>query len=504
MNSGMQKDQKNKDKKANPWKIAVLITTGIVLLFTLYLLIRFLPDNVEHQITEEDHFKYGTTGGERLAGIPVGIWNALPGLCKMHLPDGDFPNGYDVFGFIYEKDKKFPVGSSVRRNAGMDRVFFNCAACHAGLVRTSMDAEPELVLGMPSNTVNLQAFQDFLFKCVTDERFNPIDILAEAEKAGADYDIIDKVTIGVVVVPVLKDLLLLLRDRFSYMEELPKFGPGRYDTFGPAKMLLNWDMQALPHAEKIGVVDYPSIWNQAKRKGMQLHWDGNNVSVEERNRSASFGTGAMPVTLDRQSIKRIESWLWDKALPPKYPLPIDRDLAARGKKIYQNLCMDCHGKTGEDFNGKYVGQVVPIDKIATDRNRLDSYTYDLAVNQNTLYAGFEKERFTHFRKTWGYANMPLDGLWLRAPYLHNGSVPTLRDLLSPAANRPKKFYRGHTVIEATDLGFVHSEPFERGRKLFLIDTAIRGNGNGGHDGQKYGTELGDVEKNALIEYLKTF
>lgn len=502
MNDDKQPDQKS--KKPNPWKIAVLIVVGFVLLFTAYLLVRFLPDSVEHQVTEEDHFKYGTTGGERLAGIPVGIWNAIPGLCKKHLPEGDYPHGYEAFGFIYENDKQFPVGSSVRHHVGMDRVFFNCAACHAGLVRTSTDAEPELVLGMPSNTVNLQAFQDFLFKCVTDERFNPIDILIEAGAAGADYDIIDKVVVAVVVVPVVKDLLLLLRDRFSYMDELPKFGPGRYDTFGPAKVLLNWDMQSIPHAEKVGVVDYPSIWNQSKRKGMNLHWDGNNTSVEERNRSASFGTGAMPVTLDRHSIKRIENWLWDTALPPKYPLPIDTDLAAKGKNIYQKYCMDCHGKSGDDFSGKYVGQLVPIAKIATDRNRLDSYTYDLAVNQNTLYAGFEKERFTHFRKTWGYANMPLDGLWLRAPYLHNGSVPTLRDLLSPAAKRPVKFYRGHTVLNGADLGFIHSEPFELGRKLFLIDTTVRGNGNGGHEGVEYGTDLSDAEKDALIEYLKSF
>ncbi|MBL4907804.1 MAG: hypothetical protein JKX94_10165 [Sneathiella sp.] len=497
-------DNKKEKIKYNPWKMGVLICLGLMSVFALYLSMRFMTDSVDYQVTEEDHFKYGSTGGERLAGIPVGIWNALPGLCRRHLPKGDFAHGYEAFGFIYEKGKDYPVGSSIRRHAGLDRVFLNCATCHAGLVRTSSEADPMLVLGMPSNTVDLQAFQSFMFNCVTDERFNPIDIITEAEAAGADYDLIDKITIGVVVAPLVKDLLLLLRDRFSYMAELPRFGPGRYDTFGPAKVLMNWDMSKIPPAEQVGVVDYPSIWNHSKRLGMQLHWDGNNISVEERNRSASFGTWAMPVTLDRQSIKRIENWIWDKAQPPKYPLPINLELSKKGAVIYQALCRDCHGENGQDFTGKFVGEVVPIKQIGTDRNRLDSYTYDLAVNQNTLYAGFEKDRFKHFRKTWGYANMPLDGLWLRAPYLHNGSVPTLRDLLSPAAERPQIFYRGHTVLDSKDLGFVHTKPTEKGRILFRIDTRVRGNGNSGHEGFIYGTELSEPDKAALIEYLKTF
>ena len=69
------------------------------------------------------------------------------------------------------------------------------------------------------------------------------------------------------------------------------------------------------------------------------------------------------------------------------------------------------------------------------------------MNQNMIFAGYGEERFSHFRKTFGYANSPLDGVWLRAPYLHNGSVPTLRDLLEPSDQRPKTFYRGYDVYD---------------------------------------------------------
>jgi hypothetical protein len=236
---------------------------------------------------------------------------------------------------------------------------------------------------------------------------------------------------------------------------------------------------------------------------MWLHWDGNNNSVEERNRSASFGTGAIPPTLDRPSIKKMETWLND-AQPPDYPYPIDQVLVARGAPIYAEYCARCHGETGKKFAGELVGQVTPIEQIGTDRHRLDSYSAELCANQNLLYAGYPKDRFSHFRKTFGYANQPLDGIWLRAPYLHNGSVPTLRALLNPASKRPKVFHRGYDVYDPKNVGFVSDVAAEKDRRYFEFNTALPGNGNFGHEGKIYGTELSSDAKEALIEYLKTF
>ena len=142
----------------------------------------------------------------------------------------------------------------------------------------------------------------------------------------------------------------------------------------------------------------------------------------------------------------------------------------------------------------------PIDKIATDRHRLDSYTYEFAANQYTLYPDSEY-RFTHFRKTQGYANHPLDGIWARAPYLHNGSVPTLRALLDAPEARPRRFYRGYDVYDPDGVGFVHDVAEENGTRFFLFDTTLPGNGNGGH---VYAVDLTDAEKDAIVEYLKMF
>jgi hypothetical protein len=260
--------------------------------------------------------------------------------------------------------------------------------------------------------------------------------------------------------------------------------------------------KASPH-ELIGVSDFPSIWNQRQREGMQLHWDGNNTRLQERNLSAAFGTGATPPTVDHAALKRVEDWLQDLK-PPPYPYAINRQLAATGAVVYKEYCADCHGQSGQDFKGPEVGHVTPIEKVATDHGRLDSYTYELAVNQGSLYTGYEQYRFKNFRKTQGYANMPLDGLWLRAPYLHNGSVPTLRDLLEPSAARPKVFFRGYDVYDRDKVGFRSDVAEEGGRKYFRFDTAVAGNSNVGHEGARYGTELPASEKAALVEYLKTF
>jgi hypothetical protein len=342
-------------------------------------------------------------------------------------------------------------------------------------------------------------------------------------------------------------------------------GPGRVDTFNSPKALFGFDMygEGVDPRELNGNVDFPSIWYQKARRGMHLHWDGNQCSTDERNLSAAFGTGATPATLDKDKLIRVANWLWDQAEPLPFPADrIDGGKLPRGEQIYDHYCRACHGNGSPPFrtpgDGSGVGEVVPIHRIGTDRGRLDSYTPALATNQGSLYAGFPEKgeeycrryresicdpsvpdeeferiraeflddcypaRFSHFRKTNGYANAPLDGVWLRAPYLHNGSVPNLRSLLEPAGNRPQVFYTGYDLYDYENLGFVTkpacsadqpegwcTPPGSGERHVpdglgWRFDTSLPGNGNSGHEGREYGTELSDEDKQALVEYLKTF
>jgi hypothetical protein len=206
------------------------------------------------------------------------------------------------------------------------------------------------------------------------------------------------------------------------------------------------------------------------------------------------------VTVDHDNLKRVRDWIWTLP-PPKYPFAIDQGLASRGEPVYQKLCTNCHGdhrfRDGV-ITGSQIGRVVPIAQIGTDPYRLNSYTVAFAANQYSLYPD-SAYRFSHFRKTNGYANHPLDGIWLRAPYLHNGSVPTLRDLLEPPERRPKVFYRGYDVFDQANVGFVSDGP--EAQDFSRYDTNLPGNGNSGH---VYGTTLPEEDKRAIVEYLKTF
>jgi len=281
-----------------------------------------------------------------------------------------------------------------------------------------------------------------------------------------------------------------------------QWGTGRVDTFNPYKALqFNWRLQDLPPRELTAASDFPSLWNQKPREGMDLHWDGNNNSVDERNLSASLGAGATPVTIDHPALQRVKDWIWTLP-PPAYPFDIDGALAARGEELYRVHCVSCHAdvrfRAGVVEPGWQVGRVVPLDRIGTDPGRWNAYTLTFASNQYSLYPD-SRYRFTRFRKTAGYANHPLDGIWLRAPYLHNGSVPTLRDLLDPPESRPKVFHRGYDVYDPLKVGFRTDVAEEAGRKYFPFDTSRPGNGNGGH---LYGVKLSDGDKKALVEYMK--
>lgn len=495
-------NQKGRFCRICPWIVgvsvlALLIVAGYVLIIINY-------DHAEQYTDRAERFKYGSTGGERASGFPFWIWEVLPQVCPDKLPGP----GYASLGLLYEPGKTLPIGVSSRRVTGMDRVFLNCAVCHASTVRDTPQSPPRIVLGMPANGFDLMGFKEFFFSCAADARFSPeiivpqIQALRKQRQQGS-LNWLERRLIYPAAIYIMRDRLLMLKGRFVFSDRQPPWGPGRVDTFNSAKAIFNYPWDKADPAELIGTADFPSIWNQGPRRGMQLHWDGNCALMEERNRSAAFGTGTTPPTIDHDSIKRIETDLLDFK-PPAYAYPIDAALAARGAPIYARYCAECHGKSGSDFSGEYVGKIAPIEEIGTDRWRLDSYTYTLAVNQGTLYAGYEQYRFRNFRKTYGYANMPLDGLWLRAPYLHNGSVPTLRDLLEPVAQRPKVFYRGYDVYDPVNVGFVSTVASEGARQYFLFDTAVPGNGNQGHDGERYGTLLPAEQKAALLEYLKTF
>ena len=530
-----------------------IVCAGLVLIIFLIATLvywRYVAETPVDYASDAEHFKYGSIGSDSDGGIPYWIWRVLPQLCTDHLPDpAAFKAlpveqqtglaGYRQLGFLVEEGKDRPIGFS-KRQVLLDLVGLNCAVCHTSTVRVSEGMDPgkiypgtyptyldgskerALVLGMPANTMNLQAYFGFLFNCAADPHFT-VDNVMSYIAANTKLGLVERIFYRQAI-PVLRERLLLRRGQLGFFTQMPPFGSGRVDTFNPYKAMVF----GFPYDGTIGTADFPSIWNQRPRVGMHLHWDGDNQSVFERNISASLGAGATPASLDMPRMLRVAYWIGSpdpRAQPspeeqaqaikaarsqpvpqpgelpvPKFPFLIDAELANAGKAVYQRECAACH-----DWQGEYIGKVVPIAEIGTDSYRLDSFTQELINNQNTLGAG-KWWRFHNFRKTHGYTNMPLDGIWARAPYLHNGSVPTLWDLLTRPQDRPKQFHRGDDLYDLVNVGFRSDrKASDDGRMLFEFKVeqngeTVKGNGNGGHT---YGTELPEADKKALLEYLKT-
>lgn len=499
-------EQANKRRRWTRFLVIAALLAG-----ALYYLI-FENTYVVAYEDDRRHFMYGSIGSEIANGLPYWVFKALPVLYQEELG----PKGYRRFGFLYEsEDADLPIGVSRRIVQGIERVWLNCAVCHVGTYRESPSSDPVKLYGAPANNLRLYEFIQFLRRVAADSKFTADNVVRaiDSEAVGGDLNFLERALYRYVIVDRVRDGLLDVRNRLGFLDRQFDWGPGRVDTFNPYKAIqfnFPMDRDHITEIELNGSSDYPSIWRQAPREGMQLHWDGNNTSVAERNLSAALGAGVTPVTVDRDSIKRLESWIWDLPAPP-FPkaAEIDAGAAEKGRKLYADYCADCHGMGAGDGGYDYdtarygrLGRVVRLSDIATDRGRWASYTENFAAAQNLLYAGYPW-RFSQFRKTEGYASQPLDGIWARSPYLHNGSVPTLRDLLEPADNRPALWYRGGDLFDFAKVGYRSDDGAASKVSLFLYDTSRPGNSNRGHEGAAYGTELDAAGKDAIVEYMKT-
>ena len=254
--------------------------------------------------------------------------------------------------------------------------------------------------------------------------------------------------------------------------------------------------------------DVPAWWILKKKKTMYHTGGADARSV--RSKMQFMMTPVTPTSaFDKHeaAFKDINEYL--KTIEaPKYPLPIDKDLAAKGEKLFRANCSECHGTYGEKWT--YPNRIVPMEKIGTDPKRFEGIEDKFGEVYNASW--FAKEEPTPYPvlPSKGYQAPPLDGIWATAPYLHNGSVPTLYQVLN-SKSRPGRFTRsyrtGEADFDAKRVGWKYTEvgpmpdvklhPHEE-RKIY--DTAQPGRSNKGHT---FGDDLTDAERWAVIEYLKT-
>jgi mono/diheme cytochrome c family protein len=473
---------------------AVLVIIGIVIGgISWYYFIRAVPDLQYGD--DADHYKYASVGLAGAARVPYYLFDVLPDLFPELMPDPK--KGYAGFGLLFEKGHATPVGFAYRE-IGYPAVEPNCAMCHTGSVRLSANSDPVVVPGAPAHELDLEGFQWFLYNCATSPKFNTGKVMTAIEKKHP-LGALDDFMYRNVIIPAAQTALI--EQRADYLWQLhnrPWQGRGRTDTFNTTKLAV----LKFPDDGTIGTTDLPQTWNQAVRRDMWLHWDANNNKIEQRNYAAAMAVGATPFSVIPDAFQRTTDFLW-YLRPPKFPMPIDAAKAAQGKVVFEQNCATCHSfskrvpSTTEGQHGKGVGEPCDDPNLGTDRHRWASFTQGLVdAFHQIAEAPFY---FPAYTKWDNYANVPLDGIWARGPYLHHGAVPSLWDLLQTPDKRPKQFYRGYNLLDPVNVGFVSQGP-DAQKEGWLYNTAEAGNDNSGH---LYGTQLSDADKWAVIEFLKT-
>jgi len=270
---------------------------------------------------------------------------------------------------------------------------------------------------------------------------------------------------------------------------------------------LTWSQQPLidPPPEDPLPISVPPWWNMRKKNAMFYTTIG-------RGSHAHFMLLASMLCIEgTDDVETITSYAPDieayiKSLtPPDFPYPIDSTMAAAGQTVFEAKCSACHGTYGD--NETYPNRVYPLDAIGTDPAYATEATNG---DRDRFYAWVARSPYSDAiaAPAPGYIAPPLDGIWATAPYLHNGSVPSMEALLSSDL-RPM-FWRHRTAPRAYDpnaMGWAFeslaagqsAEPDADLRRL-IYDTTQRGYGNQGHT---FSDALSPADKRALLEYLKT-
>jgi hypothetical protein len=306
-------------------------------------------------------------------------------------------------------------------------------------------------------------------------------------------------------------------------------------------------------------VSFPFIWDAWQFDWVQ--YDGSIVQPMVRNAGEALGVGAITnylyetpteskwaSSINVTNIYKIETQL--QALkPPLWPAnmfgPYNLELAKQGRELFMENCASCHAPRpilppGDKY-AKLAVKKIPLQTIGTDPKRSTNATtarfdatklvghsapnltlsegltltvgaakewaytkINLPLNQRGKWDGFDRPNIVKFESF--YKARTLDGIWSSPPYLHNGSVRNIYELLSPVNERATQFWVGLSDYDPVNLGV--GPKVNKNDIGFLMDTTLAGNSNTEHENSNtsapgvIGRLLSPNERMALIEYMK--
>ncbi len=402
----------------------------------------------------------------------------------------------------------------------------SCASCHSSVGYAS-DGNPDLTqawLGMPNGSINFEAYPQAIFDGFKAYGEDP-RLMEAAEILFPRLTKTEKFTLEKIIKPAaikrIKELDSSLGRAVPFSGGYPGATNGldglniRLGLQSPAQVPAHSAFNSIPnlegHAYRTSFLNTGSyeIPNSVVNRTVTTA-ELTDAHVEALGSIVAFFTvPSMGVDIDTAKANMVQA---KKAMAfaagvetQPFPGVIDPELSGQGRDVFKTQCAACHGSYDEaDQLAAYPNYV---GEIGTDTFRMDllnaAETVD-AVNESDM------GKYIHAADAIGYSAPVLNGVWASAPYLHNGSVPTLDHFFNPDTRPDKFFVGGHRLSfsligidgQMTDDGtWAYPEGYAPWANSVLFDTSKKGLSNKGHEIPF--DKLTKSEKRALLEYLKT-
>jgi hypothetical protein len=467
------------------------------------------------------------------------------------------PATFERYGYLPASKTTFnpdawPVGFAVSKDpaSGDQWLGYTCAGCHTGVLDYG---GKRLVLTGGATLGNLSGLLgDLIDTLQTTAR-------DEARLARFATAVLGANRNAIAVDQLRTGMLALANEMQVRKQGMVESGYGRLDAFGTIfNEVLAMEL-GLPNNQQFAdaPVSYPFIWDASHMDRVQWNGAVSNDGPGPIGRNVAEIMGVFGrASIDRSrvgyassmnvpNLGDLEMWLkhlWSPLWPEEILPALDRTKVARGKEHYAANCVSCHSvlTNRTDLNRKIIVTMVPVAEAGTDPRMAMNFAQRVAATgrlkgakeyylfgkkfgdtapamsilNNVVvgtmaahpaqsfraalkdYEGFYRHAKYDPITNPSYKARPLNGIWATAPYLHNGSVANLWDLLQPPDKRTRAFHVGNFNFDPVRVGYdMTATPTSS-----LFTATGTGNSNAGH---LWGTELSETQKWELIEYLKS-